>query len=488
VPQAALTPLGAVELSSETEAYDSLEVLPEIFGRLLRPYLGRRATSRVRVALGLPTMQVFFSTRAAQATDRDVNPATLLHEVFRSSDVKADEMQVDLMRGQPGKRPFASLVACRRKYLCDLLDAMKTCGVRPFRAEPAPFALLRLGATQLRAPRKAAAVIRFFLGPAEGVALLLQGGMPLAWRRFDLPAGSENRALLSTAMALQVVGRRCGESGRPDAVLIHGRLDMAETLRNDMFKTVMGCRPQHTAGPPYDARSIALGLAMGCREADEALDLSRTLKSRAPVWDVLPYGQVAAQVAVLASLSWMLSGHLRDVRAARKVVQSECAAHSWINKVSDDRLQKEKSDLEAKISAVKSFLETRVVWSAYTRNAASRLTESMVLRTFTGSCEFGATGKNAKKSLVLGLSAPIPQGRTMPHEIDAYLGTLRSDETLRRDFPQVELGGLRWANALSGAATPQASFTVNCMPISDKPADKAVAKPADKATAKPKSG
>ena len=475
VCRAALTPLGAVELTSSGEAYDNPEQLPQVVERLLRPYLGKSKSPRVRVSLGLPATNVYFATRLAQPTDRESTSAVMLNEFIRSSDINIAEMQIEVVRGQPKNHPLLSLVACRRKYLSNLLDAMKTCGVRPFRAEPAPFALLRLGATRLRAPRKAAAVIRFFLGPAEGVAVLLQGDMPLAWRTFDLPAGSESGALLSTAMALQVVSRHCGEAGRPDAVLIHGRLDLAETFRNDMFRTVMGCLPQHTAGPSYDARSIALGLAMGCREAEQALDLSRTLKSRLPVWQVLPYGQIAAQFAVLAGLTAMVEGHARDVRQSSRMVHDECSAHLWTLEGNDTNLKKEKTELEDKLKAVRGYVGSRILWSTYTRDVASRLTENMVLRSFAGNNDLATDGKPSKRSLVLSLTAPIALGKTLPHEIDQYLEALRNDEILRRDFPRVELAGLRGSEGKVGSSS-QASFTVNCLPKLELPAAKGAAK------------
>ena len=77
-------------------------------------------------------------------------------------------------------------------------------------------------------------------------------------------------------------------------------------------------------------------------------------------------------------------GQLRDVRQVRETTHTEVAAHAWIRKVDDPALGKEKTDSQQKFTAVKTFLETRTLWSIYTRDVASRLTESMVLRSFTG--------------------------------------------------------------------------------------------------------
>lgn len=483
VTQAALTPAGPVELASETAAYDSDEELAGSVQRMLGPFLGKRGRdrARLRVGLGVPASRVFFCSRPGQGAEREVNPAVVLHEALRTTDLNVDEMLVDLLRTQPGKRTLLSLVACRRKYLVNLMQPLKAAGVRPFRAEPAPFALLRLGAWRQPAPRKVSTVLRFFLGEGEGVALLLYQGTPLAWRTFGLPAGGENAALLSTAMALRVVGRQRGESDRSDAVIVHGRPDLAGTLRAELFQAVVGSRPLFVPGPAHDDRTIALGLAAGCRETEHDFDLSRTVKERPPVWEVLPLGQVAAQVAILAGLTWVLDDHQSKTEAAVRIVQADCSAHTWMKKVADDQLKREKTELEQKIATVRTFLETRVSWSTYTHGAASGLSPSMVLRSFTGTNEFGAAGsKGPKKSLLLGISAPIPQGQTIPREIDAYLGRLRSDRVLKHDFPQVELDGLRWAKG--GGSGPsssaaQANFVVKCMPRSDKAAGKGAARP-----------
>ena len=264
VSRVAVTPFGATELDTSSEPYEP-ETLGETVERLIRPYLPKRGAARVRVGLGLPAMRVFFAARTIQATDRDATPAVLLHEVFRSTDVNVQEMQVDLVKIQPGKKPLASLIACQRKYISALIDSLKNCGLRPFRAEPAPFALLRLGSGLHRGPRKVTTVIRAFLGDTKGVALLLRNDAILSWRTFELPAGGEAPALLSTIMTLQLMGRPVSETDRPDALLMHGRPDLAGTLGGEGFRAMLGTPVEIFPGPSYDSRSIALGLAMGCR-------------------------------------------------------------------------------------------------------------------------------------------------------------------------------------------------------------------------------
>ena len=169
----------------------------------------------------------------------------------------------------------------------------------------------------------------------------------------------------------------------------------------------------------------------------------------------------------------MLDTHAKEVRQAYRTVQADCKAHTWIARVSDAKLEAEKKELETKVGAVNDYLKGRILWTAMTRDAATRMTENMVLRSFTGTCVYtgDAKAKAGTKSLVLNLTAPIPQGQAMPREIDRYLDALRADEMLRRDFPAVELVGLKWGAASGkGGGAAQASFTVNCMPLKEKSA------------------
>ena len=63
--------------------------------------------------------------------------------MLRSSNLVIDDMNVDMIKSQPGKHPVASIIATRRKYLAPILNGLESCGVRPSQIEPVPFALLR---------------------------------------------------------------------------------------------------------------------------------------------------------------------------------------------------------------------------------------------------------------------------------------------------------------------------------------------------------
>lgn len=458
----ALAPLGPFVLETRSEPYEP-DQLAEVIGRMLKPLAIGRRPIRERVAVGLSHKRVFFSTRPVQSAEQDASPAVLLHEVLRSSDVNVDEMQVDLVKTQPGKRPLVSLIACRRKYVSDVLDALGVAGVRPFRAEPGPLALLRYGAQLCPGPRKAANVLRVFLGATQGVVLLIRSGHPMAWRTFELPPGGERIAVLSTSLAIQVVSRHLGETDPPDGVIVHGRTDLADEFKSDEFTAAVGAKVTHAPEPHFDDRSIAVGLALGCREGEQSFDLARTLKTRPPVWEVIPWGTIATQAAVLAGLTFLLDYQCGELRQTLAMLDADVAGHAWVVKVSDASLNKERGELTGKVAAVRSFVESRVVWTTYLHDVATRLSDEMAIKTFNGLSPFVAGAKTPTKSLVLGVTTTYPPYQLIPTKIDEYLDKLRADKTLRREFPVVELNGLKLNPAADGEAVSQASFVVNCL-------------------------
>ena len=96
------------------------------------------------------------------------------------------------------RRPLASVAACRKKAMAPALEALEDCGVRPYRVEPAPCGLLRRAIERHRTPRRCASALRVFLGQEHALAVLTAADLPLMWRYFPLPAGSEAMAILST--------------------------------------------------------------------------------------------------------------------------------------------------------------------------------------------------------------------------------------------------------------------------------------------------
>ena len=481
VSEVATTPLGRVEVIRDREPIGDDGLGPAV-ARLLSRRFTKKDLAKARVAIGLPALRVFFSTRPIQADNREASPEVLLHEVLQSPNLNTDDMVVDMIRLRPGQRPLASIVACRKKYLSGVLSALEAGGVEPWVAEPSPCALLRDAARRLRPPGRSKAYVRAILGDGQGLAVLITAPeATLLWRPFDLPAGGEAAAIRAAAAALGSLGRFCGQEGDVDAVLIHGRPDLGPLADVAAAEALPGAKVLRHDAPGLDEPSIAAGLAEGPEPGAETFNLVRSLGRGLSILDIFPWGQAVLQIGLLVAATLFARHRLTEARAEARAAREDDARYAWAAKTPTEKLQEEKKDLEGRAEAIRTFLSTRVLWTAHARDMSARLGPAIALTSFQGLAELeGGKGK-AKKSLLLKLSAPIQKAGAMPKEIDGFLRTLRDDPLLKRDFPEIEMGDLRWTAAGGGGPSPTATatFSVTCQPAAK--AAPAKAQPAAKA-------
>ena len=175
-------------------------------------------------------------------------------------------------------------------------------------------------------------------------------------------------------------------------------------------------------------------------------------------------------MVLIGATLWLL-GQSRGHSAEAEKVKSEVGRYAWAAKVTPPKLAEEKKVLEQQVDAIRAFGETRISWTEFTHDIASKLPNDLAMNSFTGQYDLEFSGAKAntkpKRFLTLGLNAPIPRTGAMPREIDAFLRILRADQLLKRDFPDVELADLRWTQTVGKPAT--ATFSVVCQPSKSGP-------------------
>ncbi len=466
------TPFGLVETDGRTESV-GVDELPAVLERLLAPLRGWRGFRRVPVAIGLPAGRTYFSTRpisrqAFAASESELSPQVLLREALRSSKVSVGEMVVDVAKTEPDKRPVAGIVSCDKKYLAGLLDPLQECGVRPFRAEPAPCALLRAAAHQHNTRKGDKVVLRLFLCDNHVLGILVVGNLPIVWRQASLPYGDEPAAILSLSRALLTVSKDCGIDSPLDAVMLHGRPELPCPLEVDWLQEQLGVPVRWCDEPPLDDSQVAFGLALGCLKHDKhAFDLSQTLKSRASILEVFPWREASLQTALLVLMALLLFDRWCALSGSCESVRTQNAQHAWMESLDDPQLEKEKKELGEKVEAVHKFLDTRTVWTSCQRELSACIPDNVYFTAFKGVCSMESGGKKKrkgkKKSLVLDGAVSIPEDGLTPHEIDRFLNTLREHPMLKRDFPNVRLTKLKQV-AGKRNQRPLALLTVVCSP------------------------
>src|SRR5207249_2621907 len=116
------------------------------------------------------------------------------------------------------------------------------------------------------------------------------------------------------------------------------------------------------------------GLALGClSENENAFDLARSSKPRSSLWEIAPWGEMAIQASLLFWMGLFLSQRSQRLTDAHQAAAAQNAGHTWAASLSPAQLEAEEKDLKQKVSAVRKFLESRVAWTSYTRDIATRV-------------------------------------------------------------------------------------------------------------------
>jgi hypothetical protein len=416
----------------------------------------------------LPWHRVYFTTRPIQSTAANPSPQVLLREALRSAGFPVGSMAVDVLKAQPDKRPVASIVACHVEYMTSLLETLSGCGVHPVRVEPSPCALLR-AASRHRAGGTARVVLRIFFSGHKALAVLVAKRLPVVWRFLDLRRGDEASTIVSACRSLLIVSRDCGVESPLDLLMLHGRSDLMRLVDMEWMQQQLKVPIRWCEGPALGSAEIAFGASLGGWSPEqEVLDLSRSLKPRPSLRELIPWRQVIAQAVLLVCMTLFLLNRYSSLQESYAALQVRNAENRRTASMQKAELEKEKGELAQKAAAVQKFLGTRVLWTTHERQLAGCLPANALLTSFQGTAESEAAGPQrgqgkSKKSLVLQGTVLLRQKGLMPREIDFFLEKLRTDPILRRDFPVVELAALKPAQGLANEA-PAASFTVLCLP------------------------
>lgn len=462
----AFTPMGPVEVERRVEPREPGSPTA-VIRRMIEPLRASREWRRVPIAVGMPGMGVFFSTRPVQGqrAAEDQSPQVLLHEILQSANLNIDHMEVDAIRWQPGRRPLASVAACRKKAMAPILEALEDCGLRPHQVEPAPCGLLRTAVARHKTPRRCPTALRIFLGKEHALAILTAADTPLMWRYFTLEPGTEAKALLSTYRFVSNSYRVYGADAAPAAVMIHGRPDLLGVDDPTSWAGVPARVSRH-AGPDYEAGEIASGLALGCHSQEATFNLARHLKPPEPILSLIPWGQMAVQAVTLTAATLVMFDHRSRLEQSYAAIRVEQTEFRWLQDLGAKDLRTEQTELRNRATAIEHYLATRILWTDCVREVAARLPSGMTVSNIDANAEFtepGKSSKNSKRSLVLAVDAPIPPGGAISPEVEGLVDTLRDSPVLSETLPDISMAGLRWG-ASGPNKVPSASFTVLCLP------------------------
>ncbi|HMF37880.1 MAG TPA: hypothetical protein VKF17_14635, partial [Isosphaeraceae bacterium] len=127
----ATTPLGRREIARDLQECDG-ESVEATLKRMLQPWLPPpRAKGRVRqpwVRIGLPESRIFQATVPITHANRNSPPQNFFLEAVQSTNLRAEDRIIDLLKIESNKQPLACLSACSRAVIVDLAEMLGRLG------------------------------------------------------------------------------------------------------------------------------------------------------------------------------------------------------------------------------------------------------------------------------------------------------------------------------------------------------------------------
>src|SRR5262249_36848969 len=148
----------------------------------------------------------------------------------------------------------------------------------------------------------------------------------------------------------------------------HGRKDLRDLITSEDFGKKAGVPVVWCEGPELCGATIAYGLALSCvtQQIGEGLDLARSLTPAPSLWGIFPWGQMAAEAALVACMGLVMVSHWRSVIESEGPLRRELAKHAWVGSKTQADLHKEQQFLSAHVDAIRKFAGTRAIWTKYT--------------------------------------------------------------------------------------------------------------------------
>src|SRR5262249_15870488 len=239
----------------------------------------------------------------------------------------------------------------------------------------------------------------------------------------------------------------------------------------EAFHQRTGARLIRCAEPNYELGTVALGVALANPLAEETgPDLVRHIKPAPSIHDIFPWGELVIQAPLLGPVSRFLFGMRAGADIGVKALRVELKAFSWLNDLVQAKLDSQKKALHERSKVIGTSWSSRVAWSVPLRTIAAAAPASTVITSLSGDAPVESTSRSGsartKKQPIINFATPMARDGSLPHEIDGFLTSLRSEPTLERHFPLIDVAGLRAATARKDSH-PLASYSVICLPRAD---------------------
>ncbi len=434
--------------------------------RSKRPQAGA-STRRPWVQVALPESRVFLAVVPITGANRSSPPQAYFMEAVRATNQRSEDRVIDLVKLEMDKHPLACLAASPRPVITGLIVMLEGIGARVALIESAPAGLFRAGAFLKKAPRGSKLCVRIFLGRTQAIGVLALGMQPVLWHTFDVPSKDLLAAIMATYSTLWMQWRHCRIRVPIDTVIVHGRPELELAIKPEKFRERTGARLLRCGEPGYEPGGAALGTALANPLTDTSgLNLAREFKPPVPIREIVPWGELALQGALVVGVSFFLHAGSVELETQLKTTQVAVKGLSWLKDQDRAKLEAEKKVLEERLSALDAFDRGRVNWSAQLRTIAGITPGSTLVTSIQGINEVAVSGKGKSTSrdqMVVNFTTPMGREGEIPSEINEFMAALRLEKPLKRHFPIVNFSGVQTKPG-QGSQSGSATYSVVCLP------------------------
>ncbi|PAY15416.1 hypothetical protein CKO51_32045 [Rhodopirellula sp. SM50] len=398
----------------------------------------------VPVAAAIPTSECYFATRPINSGGGNASPRTLLRESLRSSTAKLDQLAIDVLNWQAHRRQLVSIVAAPLDRIESIRETIGNTKHSLQRLEPAANALISAAVENERKERRDRLVTRVFLGDTSLLAVMTKGTRAIHWQSMPLPQGDEATGIVSIVRSVEAAYAACGLETSPDAVSIYGRRELQSLIDRQWLSDNLPDDFRWLDAPSMKPDHIARACADGfLADEEDEFDFVREYREPLKLHRVVPYKEIALYLVAACALALVLLDRMKKTESNHVALVS--SAPSMATDGSNPRPERDR--LNARASAVSTFMDKRVRWSPMLGQITSILPDGTRLTGIRGTATMSQKRKRAVKTapttLILHAECVLDEDGQLPASVSKLTETVGQLDTVAEHFQRVELSDLR---------------------------------------------
>jgi len=414
------------------------------------------------VVVGLPPERVTFISESATA-EAAAKAGIVDHDADKS-EKSAATILTDSIGLFVGKNKYIATARVRREELDAASAATGYAIADGHRFEPAPWALWRASLHHAPLKPKGGTHLRYIVGRTAGVVILAAADRPLAWQIIEHESDKEwFDGILHAFHVLDLFAVRRLSLPAISHVSVQGATEsdrLWETLKADFGRDIV-----RVPGPPYDAKLVAFGAALGALDLNkQTLNLAKTIQDPPRMVSMVPWAEVGLLIVMFIGMFVAMRYYISDTRQQLATLTQRAVSTAWSKGMTAAELKKEAAALEKEVNPLKLFVTRDLYFSRSLDSLAETLPPETWIVHLSGDdliWEKSANKALGQRYIMINAGAPSAIEGAAPPEINQAVHAMTEDEYLKKVLPNAKLTDVNWHRQ---AGVSFALFSVLALP------------------------